>query len=278
MNPSSPSLSVRLLLDALVAIVLFFLSFIVGLGIAAAPGNMDSGMAVILLLPVYGLVALGTVPIAFFTRRMRQKQRSHAGDSRFHFRQLGPLALAVTTALGLFLALYYPLNALADRSNGGNGYLLAIACAPLVIALPAGLGGVIFRWSYRTLFVDALPGSFSYGALGVAGGLVAHYPALMICSILAAELSHAQGYNTNVDSFVAGILCWPFVTGPSFLLGLLGGLAGIALTGGGGRKSEPSRGGTRLPALAAAVLAGAAGPLLYLLPLTVGILEDWRLN
>jgi hypothetical protein len=100
-----------------------------------------------------------------------------------------------------------------------------------------------------------------YGLLGGLTGLLVHYPLLLVLAGLAIQISNANDYNTNTDSFMAGILCWPLAVGISFVLGVVGGILGA---------KRASWLGNLL-----AVLGGLLGSLLLLIPLTYFVLEEW---
>src|SRR5690606_36839164 len=95
----------NVLLGVPAVIVLFGLSFLVGLGIAADPGNLDTGMAAVLMTPVYALAAIVIVAAGLFElRRHPAWLRIAEGRGAVYWRALLlALAVALTSGLGFFL-------------------------------------------------------------------------------------------------------------------------------------------------------------------------------
>ena len=84
---------------------------------------------------------------------------------------------------------------------------------------------------------------------------------LFLCAQVAIQISEANDYNYNVDSFMTGHFCMLFVMIVGFRLGKVGGVLG-------------AKRATWLGILLA-FLGGLLVPLIFLLPLTCLILLGW---
>ncbi len=118
-----------------------------------------------------------------------------------------------------------------------------------------------------SLFMRLVP----YGALGGLVNVITFYPLLLVCFAVAIELSNARDYNSNADAFMGGLFCWPPALITSVGLGMGGALLGFRLSG-------KAVSGRSLPALILAVIGGLLGPVLFLLPATMAILQDWAIR
>lgn len=117
---------------------------------------------------------------------------------------------------------------------------------------------------------------FKYGLFGGISGLVTFFPAVILFSQIAIQISRANDYNTNVDGFMAAIVCWLPAVVTSFLLGMAAGAVALRLSPPHAAESAAGHSHTSLLGVILALLAGLLGPVLFVLPLTVLVLGEWR--
>ncbi|MCA9969288.1 MAG: hypothetical protein KC425_03685 [Anaerolineales bacterium] len=112
-----------------------------------------------------------------------------------------------------------------------------------------------------------------YGLVGGGVAALLHYPAVLLASQIAIDISYRRGYNTNVDSFIGVIVLLPLSAAAGFVLGAIGGILAHRLVRGAAAEPAPAR---PLRAVATAVFAGLLSVAAIVAVLTVAVLNDWR--
>lgn len=143
-KPAKPGVTIfSLLLPFAATGFLFFLTVVAGLSIAADPGNIDTGMAVVFCMPFYLIAALvGGVIIFLLIRQYGQ----HLSPTMLRERWRGwvlPLGTAVVIWLGIYGGVVSLMQRLAHDAE--TFYLPAVLSAPIWVALAFAVAAFGFR-------------------------------------------------------------------------------------------------------------------------------------
>lgn len=95
--------------------------------------------------------------------------------------------------------------------------------------------------------------------IGLLTGGIFFLPVLFLLIMISVSISARFGFNTNMDEFLAGYVCFL----PSELISIVGGIIGGEI---GNKHNHKYRG---------AMLGGLFGPFSTLIPLSITILNSW---
>lgn len=130
----------RVILGGVTAVLAFFLNLIIGINIAADPGNIDTGLVAFLFIPVYAVAAVLMGGFAFrFGQRLRQRPYSTNVWGGWRGWLLAGL-VALFAGIYTMRLMVELLHLLVDK------YLIwSLLSVPLLLALTFGVMAAMFR-------------------------------------------------------------------------------------------------------------------------------------